>query len=107
MPVSDPITDCTFDRLVILNRESLNRPQIAGEVLSYGFEGPQNFLRPFSNFLDSEIEYHTTLPLTINSYRIISLRIANTHKITAVQCRYQRSWDLAKQAGIWIREAGI
>ena len=41
------------------------------------------------------------------SYPIISLRIANTHKITAVQCRYQRSWDLAKQAGIWIREAGI
>ena len=57
--------------------------------------------------MDSEIEYPTTLPLTINSYRIISLRIANTHKTTAVHYRYQRSWDLAKQAGIWIRDAGI
>ena len=27
--------------------------------------------------------------------------------LLAVHCRYQRSWDLAKQAGIWVGEAGI
>ena len=78
MPVSDPITDCTFDRLAILNRESLNRPQIAGEVLSYGFEGPQNFLRSFRNFLGCQIEYRPTVSDVIHkaqSYPIISLRI--------------------------------
>ena len=95
MPVlSDPINDCTFDRLVItlLNRESLNRAQIAGEVLSSGFEEPQNFLRSFRNFLCCEIENRTTVSDVIHkaqSYPIISLRIANTHKTTAVHYRYQ------------------
>ena len=77
MPVSDPITDCTFDRLAILNRESLNRPQIAGEVLSCGFYKLENLLWSFRNFWNCEIEYRYTFEMASWSYECQSSRVNN------------------------------